>query len=195
MITGRDAETVVRLGGLERVPGVIVAGSTASNLARRRPRNAGHPRPDPHPAATPARVARRRRPGAVDRGQAALARRPRPPGGRPGRRACPAAATISALADELGSIHPGRTCRTAAARLRQGRRHRPTRRRARRRRYLGDDLGDIPAFEHLRADASAAGTPTAWPCACPGSTRRPKPPTSALPSPGDAVAFLRSLLG
>jgi trehalose 6-phosphate phosphatase len=153
VITGRDARTVVRLGGLDAVPGLVVAGVygaetwQAGELSTRE---------------TPESILalRERLPGVLDGADPAIwiedkrlslvvhAR----------STADPAAALagveqpVTALGTELGlEIHPGSGVlelrlpgidkATALGRLAEG--HRAAL-------YLGDDLGDLPAFARIR---------------------------------------------
>jgi trehalose 6-phosphate phosphatase len=153
VITGRDARTVVRLGGLTAVPGLVVAGlygmetwtdgelttaPTPPEIERLRERlphvvAAGHPDLWIEDKRLSLVVHARRTPDP----DAALAER---------------AAPVAALAAELGfEVHPGSDVLElrlpgfdkagALARLAEG--HNTAL-------YLGDDLGDLPAFAQIR---------------------------------------------
>ena len=152
VITGRDARTVVRLGGLDRVPGIVVAGLygletwTSGEL---------------HTPDEPPQLAqlRRRLPAVMDSGDPQLwiedkrlslvvhARR----ADDPAAALATVAGPVRGLAAELGlEAHPGSGVlelrlpghdkAAALRRLAQGRTAVL---------YLGDDLGDVPAFEEL----------------------------------------------
>jgi trehalose 6-phosphate phosphatase len=153
VITGRDARTVVGLGGLEAIPGIVVAGLygvetwTAGELST----------PDT-PAAV--QVLRERLPAALHHGDPELwiedkrlslvvhARR----AADPSAALAGVAEAVTALGIELGfEVHPGSNVLElrlpgfdkagALARLAQG--HDTVL-------YLGDDLGDLPAFAEVR---------------------------------------------
>lgn len=158
VITGRDAETVVRLGGLAQVPGILVAGVYGIETWA----DGALSSPD-----TPPEVAqlRERLPAIVGRGDPDVwiedkrlslvihARRAADP------RAALAALRepVDRLSAELGvEVHPGSDVlelrlpghdkAAALARLAAGRTGAL---------YLGDDLGDLPAFAELRRMRSA----------------------------------------
>jgi trehalose 6-phosphate phosphatase len=153
VITGRDASTVVRLGGLERVPGIVVAG--LYGLETWRDGELSTPEP---PVETD--ELRRRLPGVVaaagpdvwieDKRLSLVVhfRRAHDP------RAAEAAVRepVTALGEELGfEVHPGSKVLElrlpgydkagALERLAEGRSAVL---------YLGDDLGDLPAFAAVR---------------------------------------------
>ncbi len=158
VITGRDARTVVRLGGLEAVPGIVVAGLygletwQAGELAT----------PD-----TPAEIEalRERLPGAVAGADPAVwIEDKRLSLVVHARRAADPEAALAALVEpvnELGlelnlEVHPGSGVLElrlpgfdkagALDRLADGQ-HAVL--------FLGDDLGDLPALAHIRALRSA----------------------------------------
>ena len=153
VITGRDARTVVRLGGLDAVPGLVAAGLYGMETW-----SAGQLSSPPTPPAID--QLRERLPPVVAAGDPDLwiedkrlslvvhARRAAdPPAALADRE--PA---IAALADELGfEVHPGSGVLElripgfdkagALRRLAEGR-HTVL--------FLGDDLGDLPAFAEIR---------------------------------------------
>jgi trehalose 6-phosphate phosphatase len=153
VITGRDARTVVRLGGFDAVPGVIVAGLYGMETW-----TGGELTSPPTPPAI--EQLRAQLPEVVEAGDPALwiedkrlslvvhARRAADPDAALAERA-PA---ITALAEHLGfEAHPGSGVLElrlpgfdkagALARLADG--HDTVL-------YLGDDLGDLPAFAEIR---------------------------------------------
>ncbi len=161
VITGRDAETVVRLGGLAAVPGILVAGVYGIETWAEGTLSS----PSTPPEVEQLRV---RLPAIVERGDPDVwiedkrlslvvhARRAADPV------AALAALTepVTALGAELGfDVHrgsdvlelrlPGHDKAGALTRLADGR---PAAL------YLGDDLGDLPAFAELRR-MRAAGVP------------------------------------
>lgn len=161
VITGRDAETVVRLGGLDAIPGVLVAGLygletwTAGRLET----------PDVPPAIEqlrdrlPAIVAAGADPDVwVEDKRLSLVVHARK-AADPDAALAPLREPVLALADELGlEAHPGSDVlelrlpgydkARALARLAAARSAAL---------YLGDDLGDLPAFAEIRK-LRAAGT-------------------------------------
>jgi trehalose 6-phosphate phosphatase len=198
VITGRDAETVVRLGGLERVPGVIVAGvygiETWHDGALETPDT-----PDQ------IRTLQQRLPGLLDGADPALwiedKRLSLVVHGRqandPDAALAPLQQPVGALADELGlEVHPGRDVLEvrlpgydkAGAIDRLGEGHSGVV-------YLGDDLGDIPAFEHLRAERERGGHAYSVAVRLSGVDAAAEAADVSVAEPADAVAFLRSLLG
>ena len=161
VITGRDAATVVRLGGLASVPGIVVAGLYGIETWV----DGGLSSPE-----TPTAIEhlRERLPEIVDGGDADVwiedkrlslvvhARRAADPAAALAALAEP----VAALAGELGlEMHPGSDVLElrlpghdkagALARLAAGRPGAL---------YLGDDLGDLPAFTELRR-LRATGVP------------------------------------
>ncbi len=163
VITGRDARTVVRLGGLEAVPGLIVAGVYGAETW-----TDGELSTPDTPQAMEA--LRERLPGALRGADPAVwiedkrlslvvhARRADDPGAALAALREP----VSALGDELGlEVHPGSGVLElrlpgydkagALDTLAEGRSTVL---------FLGDDLGDLPAFEHITA-LRDAGT-RAW---------------------------------
>ncbi len=165
VITGRDARTVVRLAGLDAVPGLSSPASTAletwtdGDLT-----HAGHARGHGGSCANACPGAGRRRPGPVDRGQAAVAGRARPPA----RTRTAALAAVADAGDRArrrarprGPPRP-RRAGAAAAGLRQGRRAEPAGAEGRTAvLFVGDDLGDLPAFAEIGRLRDAGGI-AAW---------------------------------
>jgi trehalose 6-phosphate phosphatase len=158
VITGRDARTVVRLGGFDAVPGIIVAGLYGMETW-----TDGELSSPPTPSAI--EQLRTQLPSVVAAGDPALwiedkrlslvvhARRAADPDAALAERAT----AVGALADELGfEVHPGSGVLElrlpgfdkagALARLADG--HDAVL-------YLGDDLGDLPAFAEIRRMRSA----------------------------------------
>jgi len=162
VITGRDAATVVRLGGLDQIPGIVVAGLYGLETWE----DGRLVTPEPPPELD---ELRRRLPDALTGGdpqtwiedkRLSLVVHFR-------RAADPAAAAdavrgpVTALGTELGfEVHPGSNVLELrlpgfdkAAALRRLVGDRPAAL------YLGDDLGDLPAFaaiRELRADGRTA---------------------------------------
>jgi trehalose 6-phosphate phosphatase len=158
VITGRDAGTVVRLGGLDAVPGIVVAGMygietwTGGELSSRETPDAVHQLRD-------------RLPAIVERGDPAVwiedkrlslvvhARRAEDPVAALDQLAGP----VTALGHELGfEVHPGSGVLELrlpgfdkAGALTQLVGGHPAAL------YLGDDLGDLPAFAEIRRLRSA----------------------------------------
>jgi len=153
VITGRDAETVVRLGGLQDVPGIVVAG--LYGLERWQDGTLTTPEPPPE-----LDELRSRLPAAVEAGGPEtwiedkrlslvvhFRRTPDP------RAAADAVRDpVTALGTELGfEVHPGSNVlelrlpgydKAGALRRLVGERPAAL--------YLGDDLGDLPAFAAVR---------------------------------------------
>ena len=186
VITGRDAATAVRLGGLTTCPASSWRAVRRRDVAGRRTDHPGSP--GVHlglrarlPACSPRRAPTRTS-GSRTRD---LAGRPRPQGKNPdgGARAV-ARADHSTGRRTRPRIHPGRdVARAPAARLRQGRRVRRLASRPRACCICGDDLGDLPAFaeiRRLRADGAGACRRLRSPA---GDANRPPPPTRSSPPP------------
>ena len=198
MITGRDAETVVRLGGLDAMPGVVVAGlygiETWHDGALETPE-------------TPEQIdaLQQRLPDVLDGADPDLwiedkrlslvvhARR----ASDPDAALAPLHDPIAALADDLGlEMHPGRDVLElrlpgydkAGAIDRLADSHAGVV-------YLGDDLGDMPAFEHLRAQRRAGRAAYGVAVRSSGVARAAEAADVSVAEPADAVTFLRSLLG
>ncbi len=197
VITGRDARTVVRLGGLDRVPGVVVAGLYGLETWH----DGGLETPEP-----PASIGelRERLPGALAGGDPGLwiedkrlslvvhARRTDDP---------PAALAavrepVTQLGTELGlEVHPG----SGVLELRlPGYDKGATLRRLAADHgavlFLGDDAGDIPAFEQMR-ELRATGV-TAWGVGvlASGVDGIAEAADVTVPDSGAAVEVLRSLV-
>ena len=196
VITGRDARTVVRLGGLDAVPGLDRRRALRRrDLDRRRARHAGHPAGHGAAARAAARRAARRRPGGVDRGQAAVAGRARPArrrpaggagrGARAGRRPS-ATSWASRCTRAAGCSSCGCPATTRPARW-------PRSPRAGRRvLFLGDDLGDLPAFEQIRRIRAARDArPGASACSPPGPTAIAEAADVTVDDPAAIVDLLR----
>jgi trehalose 6-phosphate phosphatase len=200
VITGRDARTVVRLGGLDRVPGVVVAGLYGIETWH----DGELTTPD---TPEPMRELQRRLPDVLARQQAdpqlwiedkrlSLVVH--------GRRAAdPDAALadvrepVDTLAAELGlEVHPGRDVLElrlpgydkAGALRRLAADHAGAV-------YFGDDLGDVPAFEEIarlrRSGRAAYGVAVT-------SSAVPEVAAAAdlhVGTPADAVQVLRALAG
>ncbi|HVU93512.1 MAG TPA: trehalose-phosphatase [Jatrophihabitans sp.] len=198
VITGRDAATVVRLGGLDAIPGVIVAGLYGLETW-----SAGRlETPEPPPEID---ELRRRLPDAVVAGgddvwiedkRLSLVVHVR-------RAADPAAAAdavrepVTALGESLGfEVHPGSGVLElrlpgfdkagALRRLADGRGAVL---------FLGDDLGDLPAFAAVR-ELRAAGRP-AWGVGVrsSGVAELDGAADLDLPDPASVVQLLRELAG
>ena len=60
--------------------------------------------------------------------------------------------------------------------------------------YLGDDLGDIPAFEYLRTERESGRHAYSVAVRLSGVDEAADAADVSVAEPGDAVAFLRSLL-
>ena len=200
VVTGRDARTVVRLGGLDGVPGIVVAGlygietwhdgaldtpdtpAVIRELRDRLPRLLAEHGADPEVWIEDKRLS------LVVQGRKAA---------DPDAALAPLRKPLAALTDELGlELHPGRDVLElrlpgydkAGALRRLAADHRGVL-------YLGDDLGDLPAFAEIRR-LRAAGR-TAWSAGV-LSSGVPDVVGAAdldLDGPADAVALLRQLAG
>lgn len=193
VITGRDAATVLRLGGFDAVPGVVVAGvygiemwtggeisspETPDAIERLRDRL---PRALAAGDADPAMWIEDKRLSLV-----VHARRTRDPAAALDR----VRPAVAAVADELGfELHPGTGVLEVrlpgfdkgAAIARLVELHKPTAVV-----YLGDDLGDLPAFAELRA-LRERGIP-AWSIAVTSSGVPEVGPAADLELPDAAAA-------
>jgi trehalose 6-phosphate phosphatase len=198
VITGRDARTVVRLGGLERVPGIVVAGlygietwhggelgtpdtpAAIAAVQHRLPRVLAENDADPDVWIEDKRLS------LVVHGRKAH---------DPDAALAPLRAPLTALAGDLGlELHPGRDVLElrlpgydkAGALRRLAGQHRGVL-------YLGDDLGDLPAFDEIRRLREHGRT--AWSVAV-LSSGVPDVADSAdvtVAGPGEAVDVLRSI--
>jgi len=163
IVTGRDARTVVRLGGLDAVPGVIVAGlygietwqggeltspptpPTLTTLAGRLPALLAEHHADPKLWVEDKRLS------LVLHGRRA---------DRPAEALAPLVAPVQHLADELGlEMHPGKDVlelrlpgydKAGALRRLAGDRSVVL--------FFGDDVGDLPAFAEIVALRDAGRT-------------------------------------
>lgn len=196
VITGRDARTVVRLGNLDAVPGLVVAGLYGIEIWS----DGELTSPD-----TPEAVERLRDrlPAIVDRGDPAVwiedkrlslvvhARKASDPHTALAELTGP----VTELGHELGfEVHPGSDVLElrlpgfdkagALSRLAAGRASAL---------YLGDDLGDLPAFAEI-GRLRAAGV-AAWSVAVTSSAVAAviEAADAALERPEDVVTFLRAL--
>jgi trehalose 6-phosphate phosphatase len=196
VITGRDAGTVVRLGGLDRVPGLVVAGLYGIETWQ----DGALTTPD---TPEPIEALRKRLPALLDGGDPELwiedkrlslvvhARKARDPDAA----LEPLIRPVQQLADELGfEMHPGRDVlelrlpgfdKAGAIDRLAGDRKGVL--------YLGDDLGDLPAFAHVR-DLRAAGR-AAYGIAVrsSGVAEVSDAADASVAEPADAVAVLESL--
>jgi trehalose 6-phosphate phosphatase len=200
VITGRDAHTVVRLGELERVPGIIVAGlygietwqdgelttpdtpEVMTTLQQRLPQVLDQHHADPDLWIEDKRLSLVVHARRAENPDAALA---------------PLAEPIAQLAAELGlEVHPGRDVLElrlpgydkAGALRRLAADHRGVL-------YLGDDLGDLPAFAEIRRLRGSGRI--AWGVAVLSSavTEAADAADGHLDTPADAVHLLRSIAG
>jgi len=198
VITGRDARTVVRLGGLDAVPGLIAAGLYGMETW-----SAGKLASPPTPTAI--EKLRERLPPVVAAGDPALwiedkrlslvvhARRAADPAAALAERE-PA---ITALADELGfEVHPGSGVLElrlpgfdkagALGKLAEGREAVL---------FLGDDLGDLPAFAEIRRLREAGVRAFSVGVLASGADGVPDASDVELPDPHAVVALLSALAG
>lgn len=198
VITGRDARTVVRLAGLDRVPGLVVAGlygietwhdgelttpdtpAPMTALQERLPRVLAASRADPAVWIEDKRLS------LVVHGRKAA---------DPDAALAPLRAPIEELATELDlELHPGRDVLElrlpgydkAAALRRLAADHAAVL-------YLGDDVGDLPAFAEIRRLRDSGRI--AW-CVAVLSSEVPDVAAAAdvhVDAPADAVRLLRSI--
>jgi trehalose 6-phosphate phosphatase len=196
VITGRDAETVVRLGGLGDVPGVIVAGIYGIETWHDGAVDTPDTPPELHalqerlPAllehADPAVWIEDKRLSLVVHGRQAA---------DPDAALAPLRGPVAALADELGlEMHPGRDVlelrlpgydKAGAIDRLAGECAGVL--------YLGDDLGDIPAFEHLRQLRAEGRAAYSVAVRSSGVAEAADAADVSVPEPADAVELLRSL--
>jgi trehalose 6-phosphate phosphatase len=197
VVTGRDAATAVRLSGLQEIPGLVVAGLYGAELWRD-----GTLQAPPEPAAMAA--LRARLPDAVAAAPGLWVEDKRLSLVVHARRAADPAAALAAvtpdvqrLAGELGfETHPGRNVlelrlpgydKAAAVRRLLGEAG------ATAVLYVGDDVGDLPAFALVR-DLRAAGTP-AW-SVCAASDEAPAVAAAAdltVDGPPGVLSLLQAL--
>ncbi len=197
VVTGRDAETVVRLGGLRDVPGVVVAGVYGIETWR----DGALESPDtPHEI----EVLQQRLPALLVDADPALwiedkrlslvvhARR----AADPDAALAPLRERVAALAAELGlEMHPGRDVlelrlpgfdKAGAIDRLAGDRAGIL--------YLGDDLGDIPAFHHIRQLREQGRTAYGVAVCQSGVDEAADAADLSVAEPADAVELLQSLL-
>lgn len=196
VITGRDAETVVRLGGLRDVPGVIVAGiygiETWHDGAIETPQTP--PEIDALQQRLPALLAdadpavwiEDKRLSLVVHGRQAA---------DPDAALAPLREPVAALAQELGlEMHPGRDVlelrlpgfdKAGAIDRLAGDRAGVL--------YLGDDLGDIPAFELLKQLRAQGRVAYGVAVASSGVAEAADAADLSVAEAADAVELLRSL--
>lgn len=200
VVTGRDAHTAVRLGELAAVPGIVVAGlygvetwrdgelvtpetpPPMAELRRRLPELLESERAHPAVWIEDKRLSHVVHGRRADDPDAALA---------------PLRQPISALADDLGlELHPGRDVLElrlpgydkAGALRRLADDHRGVL-------YLGDDLGDLPAFAEVRAMRERGRA--AWSVGVLSSQVSDVADSAdvCVPSPVEVVALLHRLAG
>jgi trehalose 6-phosphate phosphatase len=196
VITGRDAETVVRLGGLRDVPGVIVAGIYGIETWHDGAIESPDTPPQLHElqqrlptvldGADPAVWIEDKRLSLVVHGRRAA---------DPDAALAPLREPVAALADELGlEMHPGRDVlelrlpgydKAGAIDRLAGDRAGVL--------YLGDDLGDIPAFEHLRQLRGQGRAAFGVAVRSSGVADAADAADVSVAGPADAVDLLRSL--
>jgi trehalose 6-phosphate phosphatase len=198
VITGRDARTVVRLGGLDRVPGLVVAGlygietwhdgrlSTPDTPAPMQALHHRLPATLADAGADPDLWIEDKRLSLVVHGRKAA---------DPDAALAPLREPVGALADELGlELHPGRDVLElrlpgydkagALRRLAEG--HRGVL-------FLGDDLGDLPAFAEVRALRAAGRTGYGVAVLSSGVAEVADAADLCVPAPDDVVALLGRL--
>jgi len=200
VITGRDARTVVRLGGLDAVPGLTVAGLYGLESWTG---GAFHSPDEPEEIV----ALRERLPGLIAHGDELIwiedKRLSLVVHGR--KAADPAAALepvrepVASLADELGlELHPGNGVlelrlpgydKAAALRRLAGAGN------ADAVLFLGDDLGDVPAFEEIRRLRD--GGRSAWGVAVTAGNvaEAAVAADAAVPTPADVVVLLQTIVG
>jgi trehalose 6-phosphate phosphatase len=198
VITGRAADTVLRLGGLEQVPGIVVAGlygvetwhagelatpdtpEPLTELQQRLPKLlADH---DAHPDVW----IEDKRLSLVVHGRKAE---------DPDAALAPLRAPIGQLATELGlEMHPGRD--VLELRLPGYDKAGALRRLAEQRAgvlYLGDDLGDVPAFVEIRRLREAGRKAYGVAVLSSGVPEVADAADAHVPTPDDVVALLETL--
>ncbi len=198
VITGRDARTVVRLGGLDRVPGLVVAGLYGIESWQ----DGELSTPD---TPEPIQALRRRLPdtlagaGAhpdlwIEDKRLSLVVHARK-AADPEAALAPLRGPVGALAEELGlEMHPGRDVLEvrlpgydkagALRRLAAG--HRGVL-------FLGDDLGDLPAFGESRTLRQTGTVAYGVAVLSSGVAEVADAADLSVPAPDDVVALLRAL--
>jgi trehalose 6-phosphate phosphatase len=196
VVTGRDAGTVLRLGGLDHVPGIVVAGLYGIETWH----DGALETPD---TPAPMQALQSRLPAVLDGADPALwiedkrlslvvhARKARDPDAA----LEPLRAPVQALADELGlEMHPGRDVlelrlpgfdKAGAIDRLAGDRQGVL--------YLGDDLGDLPAFAHVRELRAAGRAAYGIAVRSSGVTEVHDAADASVAEPADVVDLLRSL--
>jgi trehalose 6-phosphate phosphatase len=196
VITGRDAGTVVRLGGLDRVHGLVVAGLYGIETWQ----DGELTTPD---TPEPIEALRKRLPEVLQGADPDLwiedkrlslvvhARK----ASDPDAALAPLRPRVQELADELGlEMHPGRDVlelrlpgfdKAGAIDRLAGDRKGVL--------YLGDDLGDLPAFAHVRDLRAAGRTAYAIGVRSSGVPEVSDAADASVAEPADAVNLLRSL--
>ncbi|MGH8860482.1 MAG: trehalose-phosphatase, partial [Jatrophihabitantaceae bacterium] len=198
VITGRDAQTVVRLGGLERVPGLIVAGVYGIETWH----DGAIEAPD---TPAPIRTLRQRLPAVLaghgtdpavwieDKRLSLVVHARR--AADPDAALAPLRDPLDALAADLGlEVHPGRD--VLELRLPGYDKAGALRRLAGDRRgvlYLGDDLGDLPAFAEIRRLRAAGRRAYCIGVRSSGVDEVAAAADASVTSADDAVALLRAL--
>ena len=200
VITGREARTVVRLGGLDRIPGVVVAGlyglerwhagelDTPQATAELQALQDRLPELLADNGADPAVWIEDKRLSLVVHARRAV---------DPDAALAPLTAPIQALADELGlEMHPGRDVlelrvpgydKAGALRELAGEHAGVL--------YLGDDLGDLPAFAEIRRLRAEGRTAYSIAVLSSGVPDVVGAADLEVPEPADAVEVLRALAG
>jgi trehalose 6-phosphate phosphatase len=200
VVTGREASTAVRLGGLDQIPGIVVIGL----YGLERWHDGGLDTPETPAAmgalqdrlpellkdhdADPAVWIEDKRLSLVVHARRAA---------DPGAALAPLHAPIQACADELGlEMHPGRDVLELrvpgydkAGALRElAADHTGVL-------YLGDDLGDLPAFAEIRRLRAAGRTAYSVAVLSSGVPDVVGAADVEVPEPADAVELLRALAG
>ena len=202
VITGRDARTVLRLGGFATVPGIVVAGLygvetwTGGELTTPETPAAIETLRERLPAllrehhADPAVWIEDKRLSLVVHGRKAA---------DPAAALEPVREPVASLADELGlELHPGNGVlelrlpgydKAAALRRLAGAGN------ADAVLFLGDDLGDVPAFEEIRRLRD--GGRSAWGVAVTAGNvaEAAVAADAAVPTPADVVVLLQTIVG
>jgi trehalose 6-phosphate phosphatase len=198
VITGRDAATAVRLGGLDRVPGILVAGLYGLQTWHDGTLDTPEP-PDSIQALRerlPAVLAEHDADPDVwieDKGLSLVVH------GRkaadPDAALAPLREPVGTLADELGlELHPGRD--VLELRIPGYDKAGVVRRFAEDRSgvlYLGDDLGDVPAFDQLRRMRAQGRHAYGVAVRSSGVAQAAAAADASVAEPADAVALLQQL--